>query len=162
MTAASRGASGAAEVAFAFAETALVAPPAPRLVAIGGLSGTGKSTVARGLAPDLAPLLGAVVIRSDVTRKRLGGVTPEERLPPSAYTAAMDRAVTARMAFDARRALRAGASVVLDATFLGAEARDCAAAVARIAPTQTPSAAAPGWRRPTGSTGGGGDEPWRF
>ncbi len=133
MTAASRGASGAAEVAFAFAETALVAPPAPRLVAIGGLSGTGKSTVARGLAPDLAPLLGAVVIRSDVTRKRLGGVTPEERLPPSAYTAAMDRAVTARMAFDARRALRAGASVVLDATFLGAEARDCAAAVARSA-----------------------------
>jgi uncharacterized protein len=58
-----------------------------RLVAIGGLSGTGKST----LAAALAPSLGARVLRSDVIRKRLFGVTPKTRLPASAYTSKVSR-----------------------------------------------------------------------
>ncbi len=41
------------------------------LVAVGGLSGTGKSLLARALAPALPPLPGAVVLRSDVERKTL-------------------------------------------------------------------------------------------
>ena len=53
-----------------------------RLIAIGGLSGTGKST----LAAALAPSLGARVLRSDVVRKQLFKVPPETRLPTSAYT----------------------------------------------------------------------------
>ena len=48
-------------------------PRSCRLIAIGGLSGTGKST----LAAALAPCLGARVLRSDVIRKRLFGVAPE-------------------------------------------------------------------------------------
>src|SRR6266436_804506 len=52
-----------------------------RLVAIGGLSGTGKST----LAAALAPSFGARVLRSDVIRKQLFGVALETRLPASAY-----------------------------------------------------------------------------
>ena len=43
------------------------------MVAVGGLSGTGKSLLARALAPALAPAPGAVVIRSDVERKALFG-----------------------------------------------------------------------------------------
>ena len=82
-------------------------------------------------APRLAPPLGAIVIRSDVARKRLSGTPPEVRLPAEAYSPAMDRKVLARMAFDARVALRAGAVVVLDATFLDQEARACASAIAR-------------------------------
>ena len=60
----------------------LLRPRSCRLVAIGGLSGTGKST----LAAALAPSLGARVLRSDVIRKRLFDVAPETRLPASAYT----------------------------------------------------------------------------
>ena len=48
-----------------------LAPAEPKLVAIGGLSGTGKSVLARTLAPALLPLPGAVVLRSDVERKAL-------------------------------------------------------------------------------------------
>lgn len=94
--------------------TALAQMPAPRLVVVAGLSGSGKSTLARALAPHLAPLFGAVAISSDVTRKRMFGVTPEEALPSSAYRPEISAAVYRRMRVDARRALKAGASVILD------------------------------------------------
>ena len=51
----------------------LIAPPEPVLVAVGGLSGTGKSVLARALAPSLLPAPGAVILRSDVMRKRMFG-----------------------------------------------------------------------------------------
>ena len=47
----------------------LIAPPQPTLIAIGGLSGTGKSVLAGMLAPDIVPAPGAVWLRSDVERK---------------------------------------------------------------------------------------------
>ncbi len=131
MTAASRGASEEATRGLGFATEALRQVAEPRLIAIGGISGTGKSTLARSLAPRIAPLAGAVIIRSDVVRKRVYGARPESRLPEAAYTGRMDAKVLARMAYVARVALRAGFPVVLDATFLRKEARDCAAAVAR-------------------------------
>ena len=57
--------------------------PAPGVVvAIGGLQGTGKSTLARALAPTLGAAPGALVLRSDETRKRLHGVDPETRCRP--------------------------------------------------------------------------------
>src|SRR4051794_1271353 len=65
---------------------ALIHPPAPRLIAVGGLSGTGKTVLARALAPSVAPQPGAVVLRSDVLRKQMFGVRNTDRLPPSAYT----------------------------------------------------------------------------
>ena len=49
----------------------LIHPPPPMLVAVGGLSGTGKSVLARALAPDIMPEPGAVVLRTDVLRKQL-------------------------------------------------------------------------------------------
>ncbi len=51
-----------------------LAPPPPRLVAVGGFSGSGKSRLARDLAPLLGAAPGAVVLRTDVIRKRLAGV----------------------------------------------------------------------------------------
>ena len=69
---------------FAFA-CRLMKPRPPLLVAIGGLSGTGKSALAKSLAPELPPIPGAVVLRSDIERKALFGCSESERLPPEAY-----------------------------------------------------------------------------
>jgi aminoglycoside phosphotransferase family enzyme/predicted kinase len=92
--------------------------PRPQLIAIGGLSGTGKSTLARTLAPDLGPVPGAVTVRSDGTRKRLFGRHPEERLGPEAYREEVSDRVFARMAERARSLLEAGHAVIADGVFL--------------------------------------------
>ena len=81
----------------------LIAPPPPRLVAVGGLSGTGKSVLARALAPDLMPAPGAVVLRSDIERKALFGVAETERLPADAYTPDVTARTYAVLADKARR-----------------------------------------------------------
>src|SRR5262245_27761529 len=56
------------------AALAYLAPPEPQLIAVAGLSGTGKSTLARALAPRIGPVPGAVHLRSDLERKSLFGV----------------------------------------------------------------------------------------
>jgi uncharacterized protein len=95
-----------------------LAPPPPRLVALGGLSGTGKTTVGRHLAPFLPPVPGAVHLRSDETRKAMAGVDPLTPLPDSGYAQVISQQVYARLMADARACLDAGQSVILDATFL--------------------------------------------
>jgi hypothetical protein len=106
----------------------LIAPPAPRLVAVGGLSGTGKSALARALAPDLAPAPGAVVLRSDVERKARFGVGETERLPADAYAPAVTAEIYATLADKTRRILTAGHSAIVDAVFAGARERAAIAA----------------------------------
>ncbi len=98
---------------------ALAAPPGdrPAVVAVSGLPGTGKSTVAR----HLARAHGFLVLSSDRVRKELAGLDPEHRAgaPPGegiyapgwttrTYDALFDRAI---------EVVRRGARVVLDATF---------------------------------------------
>ena len=90
-----------------------------RMVCIGGLSGTGKTTVARQLAPQVAVPPGALHLRSDVERKLLFGVPETERLDTSAYTEDVSRTVYRRLLNKARLALMAGFSVIVDAVFLG-------------------------------------------
>ncbi len=92
------------------------APPA-HLIAIGGPSGGGKSTLAAALAPERPGPLGAAWLRSDLIRKRLEGVEPEIRLPQAHYTKAASDAVYATMFAEAGEALDAGVDVVLDAVF---------------------------------------------
>lgn len=105
----------------------------PRLVAVGGLSGTGKTTLARKLAPSIGPVPGALHLRSDMERKALAGIEPLERLPPSAYTEASSNAVYERIFERARHALDAGHSVILDAVFAHEDERTQAENVARSA-----------------------------
>lgn len=100
-----------------------LSPPPPALYAVGGLSGSGKSTFARELAPRAGV---AVILRSDEVRKRLWGVAPTDRLPPGAYTADQSERVYGVMLQEAQACLLAGRSVVLDAVFLRAEERTAA------------------------------------
>lgn len=93
--------------------------PAPSLaIAIGGLQGTGKSTVARALAPELGAAPGALVLRSDEIRKRLHHVAPEARLPPDAYSETANIATNRTVIEQARIAALSGHAVIVDATFL--------------------------------------------
>jgi uncharacterized protein len=101
---------------FQFAQRVLE-PATQTIVCTGGLSGTGKSVLARSLAPLLLPLPGALIVRSDVERKVLFGVSETERLPPKAYQAEVTARVYAALNDKAKRIARAGHSVVVDAVF---------------------------------------------
>jgi hypothetical protein len=113
------------------AARAHLSPPPPRLAAVGGLSGAGKSTFARAAAPTLGAPPGAVVLRTDEVRKRLAGVDPLERLPAEAYAPEFYSAVYDAVFDAAERMLRAGWSVVLDASFVDEAVRRRAEALAR-------------------------------
>ncbi|KPF71809.1 aminoglycoside phosphotransferase [Bosea sp. AAP35] len=92
-------------------------PCEPRLVAVGGLSGSGKSSVAAAVAPEIGPVPGARILASDRLRKRRFGVAAETRLAPEAYRPEVSAAVYAQMSEDAARILRLGHGVVTDAVF---------------------------------------------
>lgn len=105
----------------------------PRLIAIGGLSGTGKSTLAGRLAPKLGSAPGARWLRTDVLRKRLAGVKPEVRLSRQAYTPEHNIAVYRRLLEEAARMLAAGRSVIVDGVFADPTEREKIADVAKAA-----------------------------
>ena len=105
-------------------------PAPPRLLAVGGLSGSGKTTLALKLAPEIGRTPGAVVVRSDVERKRLTGIALEERMPAGSYSPESSARVYAALLSRAERVLRAGHSVVLDAVFAREDERRAAEALA--------------------------------
>ena len=111
----------------------ILVPGKPRLIAIGGLSGTGKSLLARALAPRLHPLPGAVVLRSDIERKALFAAGEAEKLPEAAYTTETTAKVYAVLAEKARRAVSAGHSVIVDAVFAKPSERSEIAGIAPAA-----------------------------
>jgi len=122
----------AARLYFDFALKA-IAPPVPQLAAVGGLSGTGKTKLARDLAPLLDPMPGAVIVRSDVERKALFGVGETEKLPAGAYTREVSARVYATLTEKARRVLAAGHSAVVDAVFADSQERAALAEIAQSA-----------------------------
>jgi aminoglycoside phosphotransferase family enzyme/predicted kinase len=126
---------GQRETAEAYLKAAgdYLVPRQAGLLAIGGLQGTGKSTLARGLAPGFGPAPGALVLRSDELRKRLHGVAPEARLPQDAYSGAANAAVNFTLIDLARSAAAGGHAVIVDATFLDLAMRRDVEAAAREA-----------------------------
>jgi aminoglycoside phosphotransferase family enzyme/predicted kinase len=109
----------------------LAAAPSPLLVAVGGLSGAGKTTV----ADLLIGHLGAVRVRSDVERKRLAGVPAA--LPVAAgfgqglYSAEMSRRTYERLHAVAQGVLDAGFPIIVDAAILRRAERDALRALAQ-------------------------------
>jgi predicted kinase len=102
----------------------------PALVVVCGLSGSGKSTVAR----RLADRLGFQWLRSDEIRKRLAGVAPAERLSDSyaagAYSPEFTRQTYGALLDAAAARLRDGDGVIVDATFAAPAYRAAALALA--------------------------------
>ena len=99
-------------------------PQGPRLIAMCGATGSGKSH----LAAPLAARLGARWLASDPLRKRLAGRAPHERSGATGVgTGIYDDAGTARtyaaLLDEARHSLQRGEAVVLDATFTQADQR---------------------------------------
>lgn len=89
----------------------------PRLVAVGGLSGTGKSTLARAIGGALPGPCGARMLRTDSLRKALAGKAQTARLAEPAYEPAARAEVYRVLAQRVQAALEAGSSVIADATF---------------------------------------------
>jgi aminoglycoside phosphotransferase family enzyme/predicted kinase len=112
---------------------AALRPPPARLIAIGGLSGTGKSTIAAAVAAELGARPGARVLRSDVIRKHLFGLDPETRLAEDAYAADVTGRVYEAICTQASMALCAGYCAIIDAVALKNEERQSFANVARRA-----------------------------
>jgi aminoglycoside phosphotransferase family enzyme/predicted kinase len=106
-------------------------PDPPSLVAVGGLSGSGKSTVAAALAPTLGAPPGALMLRSDAIRKRLFAKPLDAPLGDEGYTEDVNRRVYAALRHQASIALSAGNAVIVDATFTRPDERSAIADVAR-------------------------------
>jgi uncharacterized protein len=115
---------------FAFA-LAVITPPPPRLIAVGGLSGTGKSKLAQSLAAKIGPMPGAVVVRSDLERKALFNAGEAEKLPDIAYTAEVTARVYTTLADKARHILAAGHSAIIDAVFAQEDERAAVSAAGK-------------------------------
>jgi hypothetical protein len=101
-----------------------------RLLAVGGLSGSGKSLLARELAPHVGLAPGARIVRSDIIRKHLAGVDPLSRLDEEGYSSAMTQRTYKTLYEQARRALQGGHCVIVDAVFAKPEERETIAALA--------------------------------
>jgi uncharacterized protein len=106
------------------AAAAYAIQPMPALFIMHGPSGSGKSW----LSERLAPLLGAVRIRSDVERKRLGDAVSASS-PAGAgfkeglYDPAMSQRTYAHLLECAESCLEGGMNTIVDATFLKKEDR---------------------------------------
>lgn len=121
------------ELACRYAETL---PPAMLVITM-GLTGTGKSTVARELSGHLG---NATIISSDVVRKKLLGMDPKKRMldkyRAGAYSSRTTERTYKKMLDDARPLLLAGKSVILDASYLRREHRRAAARLAKATGAQ--------------------------
>ena len=84
----------------------------PRLMLVGGLSGSGKSTAAQ----MIIETIGGVRIRADIERKRLYAEALDK--PEVLYSAAANEATYSRLSSLAQMLLSASVNVVVDATFL--------------------------------------------
>ncbi len=102
----------------------------PRVVAVGGVIATGKSTI----AAQLSVAMGAPIVSSDRTRKQLLKVAPTRRIADSswsgAYSVDFTRRVYEEVSRRAAAVLAAGRPVILDASFrtraMRAQARELA------------------------------------
>lgn len=91
-----------------------IQPNQPVLIITHGKSASGKST----WAAQLAEQIGAIQLRSDIERKRLFGYRPEQHSAGEIYGQKASEQTYCRLEQLACQILKAGFSVIVDATFL--------------------------------------------
>jgi aminoglycoside phosphotransferase family enzyme/predicted kinase len=101
------------------------------LVVVFGLSGSGKSVIARGLSRRT----GFVYFGSDEIRKELAGMPPQTRGSADLYTAQRSAQTYRAMLDRAGAAIASGRGAIIDATFQLRSHRDGARAIATVAIT---------------------------
>jgi uncharacterized protein len=111
----------------------MLQPGPARIIAIGGLSGSGKTTVAEVMAAHVGAPPGARIVESDGIRKAMHGVAPETKLPDKAYRPEVSANVYREMAWRASLILAEGGSVVADAVFDNAANRQLIESAATVA-----------------------------
>jgi aminoglycoside phosphotransferase family enzyme/predicted kinase len=127
-----QGDAGAAEIAQRHAQLALdhLHAGVVSLVVVGGLPGTGKSTLSSGLAD----AMGAVVVSTDRVRKELAGLSPDTSAAAAygegIYSREWTERVYAEVLHRAGQLLRRGESVILDASWTASAHRADARALA--------------------------------
>lgn len=87
--------------------------PRPHVIAVGGMIGSGKTTLARAIAAGLH----VPVVSADATRKNLGGIGHEERGGAEIYTDEFNARVMDELLRRSDAVLRSGRSVLVDTTF---------------------------------------------
>ena len=110
-----RGSGGVAKRYCRFAARLTWEPLKPFLVIIGGLTGSGKSSLAR----ELGERLGMPVINSDAVRKAMAEKLGRQMVPfnTGIYHPAMTEKTYAKMAREAEKQMQKGSGAILDATF---------------------------------------------
>jgi hypothetical protein len=102
----------------------LLQPHPARVIAIGGLSGTGKTTIAEALALRIGAPPGARVIESDRVRKAMFKVPVDQRLGPEAYRSEISKKIYDHLGESAHAIASAGGTVIVDAVFDRPERRE--------------------------------------
>ena len=101
----------------------LIQPPAPMLILMHGASASGKSTIAHAISGQLD----AIVMRSDVERKRLFGLSAAQAAADSYQQGIYSQQATAdtynRLAELSADIIESGYSVIVDATFSDSQQR---------------------------------------
>jgi predicted kinase len=113
-----------------------LAPQMPRVIAIGGLSGTGKTALAGAIAHLFGASPGALHLRSDLERKQQYGVKETQRLESAAYSQAATQRVYGSLMNQAAQAVSAGCTIIVDAVFAKLEERQAIEHVARASGTR--------------------------
>ncbi len=98
-------------------------PKPVMILAIGGYSGSGKSTLAKKLAPEMGRQPGAFIARTDMIRKRIMRVKPEEKLNEYGYRDPVTKLTYNTLYVEIRQALHAGTCVIVDGVFAKEEER---------------------------------------
>ncbi|HXZ68525.1 MAG TPA: AAA family ATPase, partial [Alphaproteobacteria bacterium] len=119
---------------YLYAARAFLDPAPARIIAIGGLSGTGKTTLAAAIAPEIGAPPGALHLRSDIERKRLFGIDPSTHLGREGYDASVTSRVYRTLTDYAASAVGSGRSVIVDATFRLPQEREAIAEAAERHP----------------------------